>query len=102
MKADGAPDQTESGNKIKNTDLPQNGEKGTGKSVPKPNKQSKKGDKSKLKEIEREEQLKLARSLINNLERKVNELENSNRILRRDYFMGGIRCTLIRVNPMKL
>ena len=57
--------------------------------MPKPNKQSKKGDKSKLKEIEQEEQLKLARSLINNLERKVNELENSNRILRRDVLYGG-------------
>ena len=46
--------------------------------------QNKKSDKSKLKEGEQEEQLKLARSLISNLERKVVELENSNRILRQD------------------
>ena len=46
--------------------------------------QNKKSDKSKLKEGKQEEQLKLARSLISNLERKVVELENSNRILRQD------------------
>ena len=67
----------------------QNGEKGSRKSVPKSNKQSKKVDKSNLKENEQEEQLKLAKSLINNLERKVNELENSNRILRREVLLGG-------------
>ena len=46
--------------------------------------QTKKTDKLKLKEGEQEEQLKLARSLISNLERKVGELENTNRILRQD------------------
>ena len=49
------------------------------------NKQTnKKGDKQKLKTSEQEEQLKLARSMISNLERKINDLENSNRILRRE------------------
>ena len=38
--------------------------------------------KHKLKESEQEEQLKLARSVINSLERKVGGLENSNRILK--------------------
>ena len=47
-------------------------------------KQTKKTEKSKLKEDEQEEQLKLACSLISNLERKVGELENSNQILRQD------------------
>ena len=38
--------------------------------------------KKQLKESEQEEQLKMSRSLISNLERKVLELENSNKILR--------------------
>ena len=59
------------------------------------NRQSKKGEKQKLKDCEQEEQLKLARSLIGNLERKIIELENSNKILRREVLsssldMGGV------------
>ena len=50
----------------------------------KQNKQSKSGEKRQLKESEQEEQLKMSRSLISNLERKVIELENSNKILRRE------------------
>ena len=58
---------------------------GANRKVSKQNsKQSKKTEKSKLKEDKQEEQLKLARSLISNLEQKVGELENSNRILRQD------------------
>ena len=38
--------------------------------------------KKQLKESEQEEQLKMSRSLISNLEKKVLELENSNKILR--------------------
>ena len=45
-------------------------------------KQNKRTEKSKLKEGDQEEQLKLARSLISNLERKVGELENTIGILR--------------------
>ena len=54
-----------------------------GKPVKQNSKQTKKIDKSKFKD-EQDEQLKLARSLISNLERKVGELENTNRILRQD------------------
>ena len=50
---------------------------------------NKKGDKQKLKYSEQEEQLKLARSMISNMERKINDLENSNRILRRDALLGN-------------
>ena len=52
-------------------------------------KQNKRTEKSKLKEGEQEEQLKLARSLISNLERKVGELENTIGILRQSQFMGS-------------
>ena len=47
-------------------------------------KPKKKMGKQRLKEAEQEEQLKLARSVINSLERKVGELENSNRILKQE------------------
>ena len=46
--------------------------------------QHRKIEKPKLKDSEQEEQLKLACSLISNLERKVGELENTNRILNQD------------------
>ncbi|MEW8546326.1 MAG: hypothetical protein AB2693_22645 [Candidatus Thiodiazotropha sp.] len=64
----------------------------------KQNKQSRKGEKHKLKDSEQEEQLKLARSLIGNLERKVIELENSNKILRREALAGS---TDLGVNGIK-
>ena len=69
---DSAPAQLEGG-----------GPRGNG---PKPSRQAKRGEKQKLKESELEEQLKLSRSLVSNLERKVIELENSNKILRRGSF----------------
>ena len=56
------------------------------KSIRQPNK---KGDKQKLKYSDQEKQLKLARSLISNMERKINDLENSNRILRRGALLGN-------------
>ena len=56
------------------------------KSIRQPNK---KGDKQKLKYSDQEKQLKLARSMISNMGRKINGLENSNRILRRDALLGN-------------
>lgn len=50
----------------------------------KQSKPQKKGGRQKVKETEQEEQLKLARSLINNLERKLGEVQNSNKILRQE------------------
>ena len=45
-------------------------------------KQTKKIGKHKIKEIEQEEQLKLVKSAINNLERKLGELENSHKLVK--------------------
>ena len=50
----------------------------------KSSKVQKKVSKHKLKETEMEEQLKLARSLINNVERKLGEVQNSNKILKQE------------------
>ena len=47
-------------------------------------KPNRKGGRSKIKETEQEEQLKLQRSVIMNLERKLGEIENSNKILRQE------------------
>ena len=44
----------------------------------------KKVSKQKLKETELEQQLKVARSLINNLERKLGEVQISNKILKQE------------------
>lgn len=44
----------------------------------------------KVKENEQEEELKLARSLLNNYERKITELQNSVRILRRETLVGSL------------
>ena len=74
-------DQTQGNNSGGMADLQGGANRKAGKQN---SKQTKKTEKSKLKEDEQEEQLKLARSLISNLERKVGELENSNRILRQD------------------
>ena len=46
--------------------------------------QRKGGGRQKVKETEQGEQLKLALSLINNLERKLGEVQNSNKILRQE------------------
>ena len=48
----------------------------------KSSKPQKKVNKNKIKETEQEEQLKLSRSVINSLERKLSEIENSNKILK--------------------
>ena len=48
----------------------------------KQNRQQKKEGKQKIKESEQEEQLKLAKSVINSLERKLDELENSNKLMK--------------------
>ena len=50
----------------------------------KSSKQNRKGGRNKFKETEQEEQLKLQRAVINNLERKLGEVENSNKILRQE------------------
>ena len=52
--------------------------------VGKSSKPQKKVNKSKIKETEQEEQLKLSRSVINSLERKLSEIENSNKILKQE------------------
>ena len=57
----------------------QSAEDGAKRNGSRSNRQSKKGEQQKLKDCEQEEQLKLARSLIGNLERKIIELENSNK-----------------------
>lgn len=44
-----------------------------------PSKTTKRVGKQKVKDIEQEEQLKLAKKVINNLERKLGEIENSNK-----------------------
>ena len=73
---DSAPAQLEGG-----------GPRGNG---PKRSRQARRGEKQKLKESELEDQLKLSGSLVSNLERKVIELENSNKILRRGSFSGPV------------
>ena len=57
------------------------GEKGK-KNETKDTKQPRRGSKQRLKENEQEQQLTLARSVISNFERKVSELDNSNKILK--------------------
>ena len=52
--------------------------------IAKPNKQQKRIGKQKMKENEQDEQLKLAKSVINNLERKLIEVENSNRLMKQE------------------
>ena len=47
-------------------------------------KQTRKIAKHKIKEAEQEEQLKLAKSVIHNLERKLSEVENSNKLMRQE------------------
>ena len=50
-------------------------------------KQTKKIGKQKIKESEQEEQLKLAKSVINNLEIKMGELENSNSLMKQELML---------------
>ena len=60
----------------------------------KSSKQNRKGGRNKFKETEQEEQLKLQRAVINNLERKLGEVENSNKILRQEVYLlkSGREC----------
>ena len=46
--------------------------------------QQKRVGKQKIKETEQEEQLKLAKSVINNLERELTEMEQSNRLMKQE------------------
>ena len=50
----------------------------------KQSRQQKKVGKQKIKERKQEEQLKLAKSVINNLERKLGEVENSNKLMKQE------------------
>ena len=50
-------------------------------------KQTRKIGKQKIKENEQEEQLKLAKSVINNLEIKMGELENSNSLMKQELIL---------------
>ena len=65
-------------------------EGGSKRNGPKPRRQHRKDEKQNLKDSEQEEQLKFTRCFISTLERKVIELENSNKILR----MGSLSRSL--------
>ena len=57
----------------------------------KQSRQAKKTDKTKIKENEQGEQLKLARSPVSGLERRLEEAENTNKILRQEITLSTNR-----------